>query len=153
MEETDSDSLLGKKKRGRPKKVKSLDDQPLPEPECKMDAAGNEIIKKRRGRPKKIHQQQKLAEREAKEREHQQMQQLHHQQQQHYQQSMLPHHMHHPAHQQSHQILPHMSDGYGSVPGCFSPPLMSPPKPFSHMAPYPHQMGEPSGFFGQSKLL
>lgn len=87
-----------------------------------VSVGSNEIIKKRRGRPKKIHQQQKQAEREAKEREHQQQQQALHQQQ-----------------------LAHMNDGYMS--NCFSPAMMSPPKPFTHMAPYP-QMSEPQSYYG-----
>ena len=153
-------SIPGKKKRGRPKKIKNLDEQRTPESE-KMDSSGNDVIKKRRGRPKKIHQQQKLTERDVKEREqlenqqqhHQLSQHHHHQQQQHYQQSpsILPHHLQqqHHSHQQQHHQLGHIGDGYGSV--CFSPPLMSPPKPFAHMAPYSQQMGDPSGFFGQGK--
>ena len=124
--------IPGKKKRGRPKKIKNPEEAPPPDPE-KMDANG-EVIKKRRGRPKKIHQQQKQAEREAKEREHQQHQQ--HQQ-----------HQAHPHH--AHQQMSHMSDGgYGSV-NCFSPTMMSPPKPFSHMAPYPQSMNDPGGYYGQ----
>lgn len=110
--------IPGKKKRGRPKKIKNPEDQPPPDPE-KMDGTG-EVVKKRRGRPKKIHQQQKLQEREVKERE--QMNHMHQQ------------------HQMSHM------DGYG-MSNCFSPPMMSPPKPFAHMAPY-STMGDPS-YFGQ----
>lgn len=124
--------IPGKKKRGRPKKIKT-DEAPPPEMEKITNENGEIIIKKRRGRPKKIHQQQKLAEREAKERE--QLAQLHHHQQQH------PHMGHHMG-------GGHM-DGYGNMPNCFSPPMMSPPKPFSHMAPYPQAMNEPGGYYGQ----
>lgn len=113
--------IPGKKKRGRPKKIKNPDEQPPPDLE-KLDANG-EVIKKRRGRPKKIHQQQKQLERDNREREQQ---------------------------QQQHQTMGHLNDGYGNaVPNCFSPPLMSPPKTFAHMAPYPQPMGD-SGFFGQA---
>lgn len=132
--------IPGKKKRGRPKKIKNPEEAPVADPE-KVDGGG-EIVKKRRGRPKKIHQQQKQAEREAKEREHQAQQAQHHQhhlQQQHHQQ-------HHP-----HQMGGHMGDGYGQLPNCFSPPMMSPPKPFSHMAPYPQPgLSDPQSYYGQS---
>ncbi|KAL7307334.1 hypothetical protein TKK_0000524 [Trichogramma kaykai] len=120
--------IPGKKKRGRPKKIKNPEELPPADVE-KCDANG-EMIKKRRGRPKKIHQQQKQAEREAKEREYQaaaaaaaavQQQQQHH-------------------HQMG-GVIPGgpMSDGYGGMASCFSSQMMSPPKPFSHMAPYPQQ--------------
>ncbi|XP_025074123.1 probable serine/threonine-protein kinase yakA [Pogonomyrmex barbatus] len=116
----ESGMIPGKKKRGRPKKIKNPEDQPPPDPE-KLDANG-EVIKKRRGRPKKIHQQQKQLERENREREQQQQ-------------------------QQQHQAMGHLND-YGNVSNCFSPPLMSPPKAFPHMAPYP-QPPMNDGFFGQ----
>ncbi|XP_070162752.1 probable serine/threonine-protein kinase yakA [Polyergus mexicanus] len=120
----ESGLIPGKKKRGRPKKIKNPEDQPPPDPE-KLDANG-EVIKKRRGRPKKIHQQQKQLERENREREQQQQQQ-----------------------QQQHQAMGHLNDGYGNaVSNCFSPPLMSPPKAFPHMAPYP-QPPMNDGFYGQ----
>lgn len=109
--------IPGKKKRGRPKKIKNPEDQPMPDVD-KLDGNG-EVVKKRRGRPKKIHQQQKLQEREAKEREQQQQQQ----------QAMSHHHM-----------------GVGDAYGCFSPSMMSPPKPFPHMAPYPSMN---DGYFSQ----
>ena len=119
MVKQESGLIPGKKKRGRPKKIKNPDDLPQPDSD-KVDSNG-EVIKKRRGRPKKIHQQQKQQDLEAKEREH---------------------------HQQ-HQVMAHMNDGYGNaIPNCFSPPLMSPPKTFAHMAPYSQNMNEPS-YFGQ----
>lgn len=79
----ESGLIPGKKKRGRPKKIKNPEDQPPPDLE-KMDGA-NEVVKKRRGRPKKIHQQQKQQEREAREREQQQQQQQHHNSNSHHQ--------------------------------------------------------------------
>lgn len=117
----DSGLIPGKKKRGRPKKIKNPEDQPPPDPE-KLDANG-EVIKKRRGRPKKIHQQQKQLERENREREQQQQ-------------------------QQQHQAMGHLNDYGNAVSNCFSPPLMSPPKAFAHMAPYP-QPPMNDGFYGQ----
>lgn len=119
MMKHESGLIPGKKKRGRPKKIKNPEDQP--QPDCEKIDPNGEVIKKRRGRPKKIHQQQKQQELEAKEREH---------------------------HQQ-HQVMTHLNDGYGNaIPNCFSPPLMSPPKPFAHMAPYSQNMNETS-YFGQ----
>ena len=95
MKQDSNSQIPGKKKRGRPKKIKNPEDQPPPDPE-KLDANG-EVIKKRRGRPKKIHQQQKQQEREMREQQQQ--------------------------HQQQHQSMGHLGDGYGGVvPNCFSPP-------------------------------
>lgn len=128
--------IPGKKKRGRPKKIKNPEDAPPPDMEKITNENGEIIIKKRRGRPKKIHQQQKLAEREAKERE---LAQQHHQHPQQH-----PHMGHHP-------MAGHM-EAYGNMPNCFSPPMMSPPKPFSHMAPYPQAMNEPGGYYGQPPM-
>lgn len=171
----------GKKKRGRPKKVKDGEQisqqlsqggvacqsgpNSLGELGDRMDPNG-EIVKKRRGRPKKIHQQQKQAEREAKERERQQQHQQHqqHQQQQHHmmQQGHHPHQMQYQQH--STYPLPHQQEHHTQHPGLANQQHMGDygsstcfsssllgHKPFSQMSPYPHQMSD-TGFFSQGEI-
>lgn len=116
----DSNLIHGKKKRGRPKKIKNPDNASTLEI-GKIDCS-SEVTKKRRGRPKKLNQYQKSSDRDVKKLEHQQ----------HYHQYL------------SNQQLSYLEDSCSDASNCFSPSMISSPKSIVQITSYPRTFSDNS---------